>query len=124
MEKYLSLSNHLSWHWIFFINIPLGLIAGVLSWIYIADEKNRVKIKKFDWTGIILLAIGVGSLQFVLEEGNAYDWFESNKILIFSVIAIIGIAAFIIWELRTSSPATDLRLFKNPILLLVQYSIL
>src|SRR4030042_2431990 len=97
------LTDNFSWHWIFFINVPLGLLATTLSWFYITNEKNRVKAGQFDWTGIILLAIGIGSLQFVLEEGNTYDWFESRKILIFTIIAALGIISFIIWELRTSN---------------------
>ena len=107
------LTDNLSWNWIFFINVPLGLLATMLSWGYIANEKNRHKAGKFDWFGIILLSIGVGSLQFVLEEGNTYDWFQSQEILIFTTIAVIGIISFIIWELRYSNPATNLHLFKR-----------
>lgn len=107
------ITDNLSWHWIFFINIPLGLLATTLSWLHIQDEKNRFKTKKFDWTGIILLALGIGSLQFVLEEGNTYDWFSSREIIIFTIVAVFGIISFIIWELRTEHPATDLHLFSK-----------
>jgi len=107
------LTDHLSWHWIFFINVPLGILVTSLSWFFIADEKNRFKAGKFDWTGIILLALGVGSLQFVLEEGNSYDWFSSGEIRFFMAIAVVGITSFIIWELKTLNPATDLRVLKK-----------
>jgi len=107
------LTDNFSWHWIFFINVPLGIIATILSWVYIANEKSRFKAGKFDWCGIILLTVGVGSLQFVLEEGNTYDWFESRRILIMTIVAVLGIISFIIWELRIANPATDLHLFKR-----------
>ena len=106
------LTDTLSWNWIFFINIPLGLLATVLAWGYIENQKERQKKNHLDWLGILFLSLGVGSLQFVLEEGNAYDWFQSNEIVLFSVIAIIGIIFFILWELKTANPATDLSLFK------------
>lgn len=108
------LTDNLSWHWIFFINVPFGLLAATLSWLYIANERNRFKTKKFDWTGIIFLSIGIGCLQFVLEEGNTYDWFASSEILIATILSVIGLIVFVFWELKVSSPATDLRLFKRP----------
>lgn len=107
------LTDNISWHWIFFINVPLGTMVTILSWFYITNEKNRIKAGKFDWTGIILLAMGLGSLQFVLEEGNAYEWFESGEIILFSSLALLGIVAFIFWELHTEHPATNLRLLKK-----------
>ena len=107
------LTDNISWHWIFFINVPLGMLVTMLSWFYIADEKNRVKTGKFDWGGIILLAIGLGSLQFVLEEGNSYEWFDSKEIIFFTSLAVVGIISFIIWELNTKFPAADLRLLKR-----------
>ena len=107
------LTDNISWHWIFFINVPLGLLVTTLSWFYIKDEKNRVKAGKFDWTGIILLALGLGSLQFVLEEGNSHEWFASKEIILFTGVAVIGIISFILWELNTKHPAADLRLLKK-----------
>jgi DHA2 family multidrug resistance protein len=107
------LTDILSWHWIFFINVPLGLLVTSLSWFFVSNEKNRIKAGKFDWTGIILLALGVGSLQFVLEEGNTYDWFASGEIKVFMAIAVIGIISFVIWELKAKYPATDLRVLKK-----------
>jgi DHA2 family multidrug resistance protein len=108
------LTDTYSWHWIFIINVPLGIIATLFSWLYIADQKERHRKNRLDWIGIALLAVGIGSLQFVLEEGNVYDWFQSKTIITFSILAATGIIFFIIWELRTPNPAVKLSLFKIP----------
>lgn len=108
------LTDTYSWHWIFLINVPLGIMATLLSWLYIADQKERRRKNRLDWLGIALLTVGIGSLQFVLEEGNLYDWFQSNMIIAFSILAAAGIIFFIIWELRITDPAVKLSLFKIP----------
>ncbi|EKT4500633.1 DHA2 family efflux MFS transporter permease subunit [Flavobacterium psychrophilum] len=111
------ITDNYSWHWIFFINIPIGIIASILSWKYIPDLEGVTK-PKIDWLGIFFLIIGVGSLQYVLEEGVTKDWFESSEIIFFTITAISGIIAFVIRELSIDYPAVDLRLYKNFNLLL------
>lgn len=105
--------KHLNWHWIFFVNLPIGAIAAVCSLLYISDLKGSVKPKKIDFLGILFLVIGIGSLEFVLEEGGVYDWFSSTMIVLFSIIAIIGLIAFVIRELSAEEPAVNLRILKN-----------
>src|SRR5690625_5143044 len=105
--------EHLSWHWIFFINLPIGVVGAVCSLLYVTDLEGSVKPENIDFIGIIFLVIGIGSLEFVLEEGGIYDWFDSATIILFSIIAVLGLIAFVIRELSTEHPAVNLRLLKN-----------
>lgn len=107
------ITDHISWHWIFFVNIPIGMTAAVLAWNYITDRPGAVKPKKIDWWGILFLVVAVGSLQFVLEEGTSKDWFESTEIIIFTILAVVGLIAFIIRELSIEYPAVNIRLYSN-----------
>lgn len=107
------ITDHISWHWIFFVNIPIGIIAAFLSWTYITDRPGAVKPEKIDWWGIIFLVLSVGSIQFVLEEGTSRDWFDSKEIVITTVIAAFGLLAFIYRELSIEHPAVNIRLYKN-----------
>ena len=107
------ITDHFSWHWIFFVNIPIGIIATILAWTYVTDREGAQKPRKIDWWGIIFLIAAVGSLQYVLEEGTSKDWFESSEINTFSLVAVVGFIAFIIRELRIDYPAVNIRLYKN-----------
>lgn len=107
------ITDNISWHWIFFVNIPIGIVASFLSWTYITDRPGAVKPKKIDWWGIIFLVIAIGSLQFVLEEGTIEDWFESDLIVLMSLLAFFGLLAFIYRELSIDYPAVNIRLYKN-----------
>jgi DHA2 family multidrug resistance protein len=107
------ITDHLSWHWIFFVNIPIGVVATILSWTYVTDRVGAVKPRKIDWWGIVFLITGVGSLQYILEEGTSKDWFESPEIIFFSIVAVFGFVAFVIRELRIDYPAVNIRLYKN-----------
>lgn len=107
------ITENITWHWIFFVNIPIGITAAILSWTYITNRPGAVKPSKIDWWGIIFLVLAIGSLQFVLEEGTSKDWFESTEITIVSVIAVLGLIAFIYRELSIDYPAVNIRLYKN-----------
>ncbi|MBB5620290.1 DHA2 family multidrug resistance protein [Pedobacter cryoconitis] len=107
------ITDTLSWHWIFFVNVPLGVIGGLLSWKYITDLAGAVKPPEIDWAGIAFIAMALGSLQYVLEEGSVHDWFDSSEIRIFFTISILSFIAFIWRELTTDYPAVDLKLYKN-----------
>ncbi|MFN8345546.1 MAG: DHA2 family efflux MFS transporter permease subunit [Spirosomataceae bacterium] len=105
------------WSWMFYINIPVGILALLLSYLYIdkkPEEQNidRSKIR-IDYLGIILLAIGVGCLQFVLERGEANDWFEDSAIVICTVLLTLSLTSFIWWELKIDNPVVNLRVLKN-----------
>ncbi|MCX6295500.1 MAG: DHA2 family efflux MFS transporter permease subunit, partial [Bacteroidetes bacterium] len=107
------ITDNFSWHWIFFVNIPIGIVAAILAWTYVTDMAGAKKPRKIDWWGIIFLIMAVGSIQFVLEEGTSKDWFESDEIITFSVIAIVGLIAFIYRELSIDYAAVNIRLYKN-----------
>jgi DHA2 family multidrug resistance protein len=107
------ITDNFSWHWVFFINVPIGVLAAFLSLKYVTDLPGAVKPAKIDWWGILFLITGIGSLQYVLEEGGTKDWFSSGEIVFFFILAMIGLIAFIIRELSISYPAVNLRLYKN-----------
>ena len=108
--------EHMSWPMIFMINIPIGIVATILTYTFIdkkpGEGKNRQSIH-IDYTGIALLMAGIGCLQYVLERGQSEDWFSSDTIKICSVIALLGIVGFIANELRVKNPAVNLRVLAN-----------
>ena len=106
------------WSWMFYINVPIGIVATFMSLTYIdkkADEHNiDRKSIGVDQLGILLLAVGVGSLQYVLERGESDDWFDDRAIRYLTMAAALAIPLFIWWELRgTKQPVVDLRVLKN-----------
>jgi DHA2 family multidrug resistance protein len=115
------LTDNFGWRSIFNINLPLGLMAFFLGMICIFDreqhehEKNNESNKGFDIWGLVLLVLGVGCLQFVLERGEADDWFSSSTICLVALIAAVSLPMFVWWELRVKNPIIDVRLFKNPV---------
>ncbi len=120
------LTDHFGWRMIFNINIPLGLLAAFLASLYVTDHAEegehaaahqKMRTAPVDTIGLAFLIVGVGCLQYVLERGEADDWFSSHLILAFSIIAAICIPAFIWWELVHEHPIMDLRLYKNPALI-------
>jgi DHA2 family multidrug resistance protein len=102
-----------SWHWIFFVNLPLGLLAGYLVWTQVGQPKFVSDRAPVDKLGIALLAIGMSSLQYVLEEGNRNGWFEDPTVSFLAMVAAISLLGFIVHELETPNPVVDLRVFKN-----------
>ena len=108
--------DHASWPLIFMINIPIGIIATILSFSFIDKKEGEGQKKdsiKIDYTGILLLMAGIGCLQYVLERGESEDWFSSEVIRICSAIAAVGLIAFIFYELSIKQPAVNLRVMKN-----------
>ena len=103
------LVDYLSWEWCFFVNIPVGLLAAWSSYTFLKEPKVRHAVSKIDWTGIGLLATGIGSLQFILERGQSKDWFDTPYITFFTFIAVAALLGFVWWELHTDEPAVDLR---------------
>lgn len=105
--------DNLSWQWIFYINIPIGIAAAMLSYIYLRPTKKSSDDRKVDWLGIFLLAIGVGSLQVVLECGQSDDWFSATYIVVLTVISVLSLSTLIWWELKTPFPVINLRVLKS-----------
>jgi MFS transporter, DHA2 family, multidrug resistance protein len=107
------LTDQLSWNWIFYINVIPGIGAAILCAALLRDPK-RVGRPSVDGVGLGLMAIGLGSLQYVLDEGERYDWLADHNILAGTITAILALAAFVYWELRVvKNPIVDLRILLN-----------
>jgi DHA2 family multidrug resistance protein len=114
--------DNYSWPWIFYINVPIGIISLLMVSRFVHEPEDvRVAMhqmadrqrKNMDWAGIALLFLGLGTMQYVLEEGNANDWFQSGQIKIIALVAIVSLAALVIRELSARVPAVDFSLFKD-----------
>ncbi|OXA77416.1 MFS transporter, DHA2 family, multidrug resistance protein [Flavobacterium aquidurense] len=108
-----------NYHWglIFDINIPVGILAAILTWYFVEKKPDEFKIDRkslsIDYIGIISLCVGIGALQYVLEKGQSEDWFEDEMIRYLTAAAILGLTVFIWWELRTKSPVINLKVMKS-----------
>lgn len=108
------LTDLLGWRWIFFINLPVGIIAVLMTIVFLPRDTDSVKANRVvDWLGIGLLTLGLACFQTMLEDGQQEDWFASRFILTMAVGAVIGIALFIWRELSFAHPAVDLRVLKH-----------
>jgi MFS transporter, DHA2 family, multidrug resistance protein len=108
------LTDNYSWRWVFYVNIPVGIASILMTKMFIFDPPYIQKPSaRVDMWGIGMLALGIGSLQFVLDKGQQEDWFSSNLIISLTVLAAIMLIVFIIHELRTPAPILNLRVFKE-----------
>ena len=107
------ITDHMSWQWIFYINVPFGIVATVLTILYVKEPLAKLKATKMDWLALALLILAIGSLQIVLEKGQSEDWFEARYITILAIIATITGVFFVARELIKKDPMVNLRLFKN-----------
>jgi DHA2 family multidrug resistance protein len=105
------ITDNFSWHWVFFINLPVGIVAGALIWSFLRNP-SEPQYKKLDWVGLGLLALGLGSMQYVLEQGQQYDWFDDGNIRLFTFLSLAGLAAFVWWTLRSRIPIVDLQVLR------------
>src|SRR5271156_3458075 len=108
------LTDNFGWRWIFFINIPLGILAVMMATTFLPpDNPHARKTGQVDWQGILFLALGLGAFQTVLEQGQQDDWFSSAFIQRMAVLSLVGLALFIWQELRVGHPAVDLRVLRH-----------
>jgi DHA2 family multidrug resistance protein len=105
------LTDQLSWQWVFDINIVPGAIA---AFIVLTMVRNPAPPRKMslDVPGVALLALAFGSMQYVLDEGERNDWFDNSTIVFFACTFVIGLIAFVVWEMRTKNPIVDVRIFR------------
>ncbi|MGV3482087.1 MAG: DHA2 family efflux MFS transporter permease subunit [Sphingobium sp.] len=107
------ISDNWSWHWIFFINIPVAIFCTIAAAALMRSiETPTVKVP-IDRIGLGLLIFWIGCLQIVLDIGRDHDWFADPKILVLAILAVIGFVAFVIWELTEEHPVVDLRIFRH-----------
>ena len=111
------ITDNFSWRWIFYINVPVGILSLVLTMRLIQDPPFLKQQKKptggIDYFGLGLLAVGLGALQILLDKGQRDDWFQSNFITSLTIVAGAALVAVVFWELRQEHPIIDLRLFKD-----------
>jgi DHA2 family multidrug resistance protein len=116
--------DHWHWSWIFYINVPIGVIGFFAVTAFVQEDEeivaaNRARAERerrdVDWPGIVLLSIGLVALQYFLEEGNPHGWFEDGFITATLVVALLALAAFVVREFTTPVPVVDLRLFFDPL---------
>jgi DHA2 family multidrug resistance protein len=106
------LVTNIGWRWIFFVNVPLGILAVIMCSASLKPDGESKNTSQIDWIAIFLLACGLGSLQTLLEEGNSEDWFESRLIIALFVSAIVSLVAFVFRELKSKNPVVDLRVLR------------
>ena len=104
-----------NWNWCFFINIPIGLLAGAIVFFLLHDTEAAKRDEPVDWAGIGLLAAGLASLQYVLEEGEQDDWFASTTIVRLTVLSVVSLLMLVAWQVspRNTHPVVDFRVLKN-----------
>jgi DHA2 family multidrug resistance protein len=105
------ITDNISWPWIFYINIPVGLAAAAVTWVIYEKRETPTRKLPIDGIGLALLVLWVGALQIMLDKGKDLDWFGSTLISILAVAAVVGFALFVVWELTDEHPVVDLRLF-------------
>ncbi len=111
------ITDNFSWRWIFFINIPVGILSLLLTSRLIQDppyfRRRKLKETHIDYVGLGFVALGLGTLQIVLDKGQRDDWFESHFISILTLIAVASLIFLVIWEWRNKDPIIDLHLFRD-----------
>jgi DHA2 family multidrug resistance protein len=108
------LTDNYSWRWVFYINIPVGIVSVLMTKLYVFDPPYiERRSDRVDYWGIGTLALGVGALQFLLDKGQEEDWFASNLVWTLVVLAVVGLIAFVVRELRTDHPVVDLHVFRE-----------
>jgi DHA2 family multidrug resistance protein len=111
------ITDNFDWRWVFFINVPVGILSLILSNRMVTDPPHLVatrgKSGVIDWVGLGLIATGLGCLDVVLDKGTEEDWFHSSFIVGFSIVAAVSLVSFVFWELQHENPVVDIKMFKR-----------
>ena len=107
------ITDNISWPWIFYINIPVGIFSSFLTWRLLHKRESEMVKIPVDKIGLFLLVLGIGALQILLDKGNELDWFESKQILALTVVSVVALTFLIAWELTEKHPIIDLHLFRS-----------
>ena len=107
------ITDNISWPWIFYINVPVGLLSALLTWNIYRSRETATRKLPIDTVGLSLLVLWVGALQLMLDKGKELDWFASGEIITMAVVALVSFAVFVVWELTDAHPVVELRLFKR-----------
>ena len=107
------LADEWSWRWIFYINLPVGVVGFLMAGAFLFDPPYLRKVARIDWWGLGLMIVGFGCLQLVLDRGEREDWFDSTTIVAMTIVALCALAGFLIRELTTHDPILDLTAFTD-----------
>src|SRR5438270_8779619 len=107
------ITDNISWPWIFYINVPVGIVAAAVTWMLYRTRETATHKLPIDGVGLALLILWVGALQVMLDQGKDLDWFNSTAIVTLAGVAVVGFAVFLIWELTEEHPIVDLSLFRG-----------
>jgi MFS transporter, DHA2 family, multidrug resistance protein len=111
------ITDNFDWRWVFFINVPVGLLSLYLTSRVVTDPPHLKDAKNrssgVDWVGLGLIATGLGALEVVLDKGQEDDWFNSSFIIGFTIVAVVTLVSFVFWELNHENPIVDLKMFKR-----------
>src|SRR5580700_2773358 len=107
------ISDNYPWGWIFLMNVPVGLFCGAICWRFLRSHETPTRKLAIDKVGLVLLFVWVGALQVMMDQGKDLDWFSNNLIITLAIVSVLGLAAWIIWELTEKNPIVDLTLFKS-----------
>jgi len=107
------ISDNYHWGWIFFINIPIGIAVVLLTLNTLKGRETETQIRPIDSVGLVLLVLGIGCLQVMLDRGKELDWFNSPEIITLTIVAVVALSFLIVWELTDENPIVDLSLFKS-----------
>jgi len=105
------ITDNISWPWIFYINVPIGIMAAFAAWMLYHKRETPTKQLPIDKVGLALLVVWVGCMQTMLDIGKEQDWFHSAEVLTLAAVAVVGFVFFVAWELTEEHPVVDLRLF-------------
>jgi MFS transporter, DHA2 family, multidrug resistance protein len=108
-----AISDSIGWHWIFFINIPVAFGVAFLAYRALISRQEATRRVPVDYVGLGLLILWVGALQTMLDTGKEHDWFSSPLIIVLAIVAAVGFAVFMIWELTTENPIVNLKVFRH-----------
>lgn len=107
-----TISDNLSWHWIFFINVPIVAFCAITAHKLLRPLETSTTRRRIDVVGLVLLITWIGSLQIMLDIGREHDWFADTTVIVLGLVAAIGFLAFVIWELTEEHPIVDIRMFR------------
>ena len=107
------ISDNIHWSWIFFINVPIGILACWMAWPILRERETARFEIPIDRMGLILLALGIGALQVMLDQGKDLDWFASTEIVTLAIVSGLALIALVIWELTDAHPVVDVSLFRQ-----------
>lgn len=108
-----TISDNLSWHWIFFINVPIVAFCAITTFTLLRSSETPTEKLPIDLVGLGLMVVWIGSLQIMLDIGREHDWFADPTVVVLGLVAAIGLVLFVIWELTADHPVVDLRIFRH-----------